>query len=285
MSDYASTGETLVGQDSIEIISTLPLLIRPVTPRFFRVGDTLQLGAVVHNNTADLLEVTTELESTGLTLLDRAKQTVAIPAGGSELVRWAVTVNDVEFADLTFRAEAGEYRDATKPTFGVPPDQLIPVVRYTGEDIVGTSGVLDEAGRRVEAILLPPEVDVRQGEVSVQLSPSLGGVLIEALNSINNADGRPDCAHTIANRLLPNAATLVAIQNLGLDEPALASQLDQLILEDVARIEELQKGDGGWGWCYSDKSDPNLSASVLLSLAKAAEAGDPTNERSLQNSY
>ncbi len=282
VSDFASTGETLVGQDSVKIISTLPLLIRPVTPRFFRVGDTMQLGAVIQNNTADLLEVTAELEAIGLTMLDRSKQTVAVPAGGNRLVRWGVTVDDVSLADLTFRAEAGEYRDATKPTFGIAPDQLIPVVRYTGEDIVGTSGVLDEAGRRVEAILLPPDVDVRQGAVNIQLTPSLGGVLIEALDSINNLDNQPDCAHTIAQRLLPNAATLAAIQDLGLEEPALATELNQRIREDVVQIGKLQKGNGGWGWCYSEKSDPNLSATVLLSLAKAADVGYPSNERSIR---
>ena len=282
VTDFASTGETLVGQESVKIISTLPLLIRPVTPRFFRVGDTMQLGAVIQNNSADLLEVTAELEATGLTLLDRAKQTVAVPAGGNQLVRWGVTVDDVSFADLTFRADAGEYRDATKPTFGIAPDQLLPVVRYTGEDIVGTSGVLDEAGRRVEAILLPPDIDVRQGAVNIQLTPSLGGVLKEALNSINNLDNQPDCAHTIAQRLLPNAATLAVIQDLGLEEPALAAELDQHILEDVVQIGQLQKGNGGWGWCYSEMSDPNLSATVLLSLAKAAEVGYPTNERSIR---
>ena len=31
--------------------------------------------------------------------------------------------------------------------------------------------------------------------------------------------------------------------------------------------------DGGWGWCFSEASDPYLSAYVLLGLAKAQEAG------------
>ncbi len=279
VSDYQSSGDTLVGQSSVDIISTLPLLIRPVTPRFFRVGDVLLLGAVIHNNTGELLEVTAELDAQGLTLSDRPKQTFEVASGGSQLIRWEVTVDDVSFADITFRAEAGEYSDASKPTFGISPDQLIPVVRYTGEDVVGTSGILDEAGRRVEAILIPEEADPRQGEVSVQLTASLAGVLLEALEITNDVEIQPECAHALADRLLPNSATLIAIDQLDLDIPGLANRLENYISRDVVTIEELQKPDGGWGWCHSEKSDPRISAAVLVGLAKAGEAGYEASDR------
>ena len=71
-------------------------------------------------------------------------------------MRWSVTVEDVDNVDLTFRVSGGGFSDATRPTFGQGPDQLIPVYRYDAEDMVGTSGVLEQPGRRVEGILLPP---------------------------------------------------------------------------------------------------------------------------------
>ena len=46
-------GLTLVGQDTFDLLSTKPLLIRPVTPRFFVVGDEVTLAAVVNNNTGE----------------------------------------------------------------------------------------------------------------------------------------------------------------------------------------------------------------------------------------
>ena len=103
VSNYAATGETLVGQSSSDVLATLPLLIRPVAPRFFVVGDTLQLGAVVHNNTGADQEATVSLEADGLTIEGDGQQTVAVPDGDRALVRWTVTVDDVAFADLTFR--------------------------------------------------------------------------------------------------------------------------------------------------------------------------------------
>ncbi|MEW5988505.1 MAG: Ig-like domain-containing protein, partial [Chloroflexota bacterium] len=280
MSGKAVTADTLVGQDFSDITVTLPLLIRPVTPRFFTVGDQLQLGAIVHNNTGDSLEVTVSLEADGLTLEGEAEQVVTIPAGDRVEAQWPVTVDDVQFADLTFRAQGGDYSDATKPTFGIAPDQLIPVYRYDAEDVVGTSGVLDEAGRRVEAILLPPGVDTREGEVSIRVSASLAAALTEALAVVNNDFAGVEwvCAYSVIDQLLPNLATVHALQELGLDDPSLAAELDELVVSGLSRLEALQRGDGGWNWCFDDDSDPFLSAYILLGLDKAQEAGYNVNE-------
>ena len=51
-----------------DLVSTKPLLIRPVTPRFFVVGDKAQLAAIVNNNTDSPLHATVALSATGVTL-------------------------------------------------------------------------------------------------------------------------------------------------------------------------------------------------------------------------
>jgi uncharacterized protein YfaS (alpha-2-macroglobulin family) len=43
-------------------MSTLPLLTRPVTPRFFVVGDRVTLASVINNNTAASQTVAATLE-------------------------------------------------------------------------------------------------------------------------------------------------------------------------------------------------------------------------------
>jgi uncharacterized protein YfaS (alpha-2-macroglobulin family) len=282
LSSKAVTADTLVGQSSVDIITSLPLLVRPVTPRFFTVGDSLQLGAIVHNNTDQSIDATVTLDATGVTLSGPAEQTVSIAAGGSQLVQWPVVVDDVTFADLTFRAEGGGFSDASKPTLGLPPDQLIPVTRYAGEDIVGTAGVLDEAGQQVEAILLPAGVDTRQGEVQIELSPSLAASIIETLDYINNNTFYdPACAHGIIDQLLPNLATARAIEELDLTVPMLEGPLGTLVEVDLEQLEAAQKGDGGWGWCYNVESDPFLSAYVLFGLDTARDSGYPVNTQML----
>ncbi len=132
---------------------------------------------------------------------------------------------------------------------------------------------MDEAGRRVEAVLLPPNADTSRGSVDMQLSPSLAAALVDALAVIETREYNPACAHAITDRLLPNLATDQAISQLDLDQPELAGRLAQLIPSDIAQLENLQKRGGGWGWCSSEESDPWLSAYALLALAKADSSG------------
>ncbi len=272
LSAKAATGDSLVGQSSSDIIATLPLMLRPQTPRFLTVGDVLQIGTIVNNNTGGTIEATVSLEAFGLSLADSAEQTVTIAGNGRQLVQWQAEVEDVRFADLTFRVEGGGYSDATKPTFGEGPDQLIPVYRYAGRDIVGTSGLLYSQGRRVEAVLLPDGVDTRRGSVDVTLSPSLAAAMLDALEAANR-DWPIICPYSATDLLLPNVATARAIAELGLNEPDLAQELDGLIREEIALLEEAIHSNGGWGWCYSEQSEPWLSAYALLALTKAEQAG------------
>jgi uncharacterized protein YfaS (alpha-2-macroglobulin family) len=273
LSSKAVTADTLVGQASVDIVSTLPLLVRPVTPRFMTVGDVIELGAIVNNNTDAAIEATVSLAGTGITLSEGAEQTINVPARGQQLVRWPVTVNDDLDADLTFRVSGGGFSDATKPRSGQGPDRLIPIYRYDAEDVVGTSGVLNEAGRRVEALLLPENVDTRQGTVEINLTPSLAAALLETLEAQNQLDYVPSCAHAVANRLLVNAAMSLAVSELALDRPDLILAFNQEIPAAIDQIEALLLPGGGWGWCYAETPDPAMTALVLLALVQAERAG------------
>ncbi|MCS6872317.1 MAG: MG2 domain-containing protein, partial [Anaerolineae bacterium] len=64
---------TLVGQQTFDLVSTKPLLIRPITPRFFTVGDKSTLVAVVNNNSGKDQTVTARIELTGCTSAGRAE--------------------------------------------------------------------------------------------------------------------------------------------------------------------------------------------------------------------
>jgi hypothetical protein len=112
-------------------------------------------------------------------------------------VRWPVTVNDVAWADLTFRASGGGFSDATKPTFGLGPNNELPVYRYTGQDMVGTAGVLAEAtAARSKRFCCPPALTCRQGEVAVELSPSLAAAMLDGLQALNDEPFLSVCAHS-----------------------------------------------------------------------------------------
>ncbi len=272
MHSKAVTTDTRVGQGNADILARLPLIIRPVTPRFFTVGDTLSLGANLNNNTDAAIEATVSLEATGLTIDGDAEQTVTVPADGRVRVTWPVTVQDLPTADITFRVAGGDFSDASKPTMGVGPDALLPIYRYDGRDFVATAGELDEAGRRVEALVLPQGVDTQHGEALVRLQPSLAAAIIESFDIVNDPVAPfIECSGSLADRLLHNTAVEAAIRELKLDNEALAAQLAEQNASDAAKLAALQKEDGGWGWCFTGSSDPWISAQSLLSLTRAVE--------------
>jgi uncharacterized protein YfaS (alpha-2-macroglobulin family) len=269
----AITPDTRVGQASTDIVTTKPLLVRPLTPRFFVVNDRVQLGAVVHNNTGDALEVEVVLAAQGVSLDAGVSgaQTVDIPAGGRVQVDWNVTVGEVPYVGLVFTASGGGLVDATRPTLATGPDGTIPVLRYSAPDVVGTAGQLVEAGSRTEGILLPPGVDTTQGTLQVALAPSLAAAMQDGLDYLEHFEY--ECTEQTVSRFLPNVLTYRALQELNLTDPALESKLEDLVSQGLQRLYNQQHYDGGWGWWYTGESNTQVTAWVLLGLDKAEEAG------------
>jgi uncharacterized protein YfaS (alpha-2-macroglobulin family) len=262
--------ETYVGSALTEIIATLPLLVRPATPRFFVVGDEVELAVVVNNNTESDLEAVVSLTAKGVTLRASADQTVKIARDGRTRVTWLATVQDVESVDLTFAAVSGEFADASKPAVGIGPDRLLPVYRYLAPDYVGTAGVLRVPGSRTEGIVLPPQNLAPEGTLTVNLSHSLAAVTLDGLKVLKNFPYQ--CLEQTVSRFLPNAVTYRALQRLGQDSPALRADLEVAVKQALTRLQSEQKPDGGWGWYVTEESNPLTTAYALLGLIEARDA-------------
>ncbi|HNT24855.1 MAG TPA: Ig-like domain-containing protein [Anaerolineales bacterium] len=274
MDARAVTVDTLVGQASVDLVSTKPLLVRPQTPRFFVVGDEVLLGAAVHNNTAKDLNVDVTLNGDGISLEGKADQTIEVAAGQQAYVTWNVTVlEDVERVDLVFSASAGQYNDASRPTLGTLDDQGIPVYRYEAPETVGTSGQMLEGGTLVEAIVLPDEFTISQGELVIRISPSLAAGMTDGLKYLE--DYPYECVEQTISRFLPNILTLRALQEAGIDDPQLEADLNERVSTTLQRLYNWQNPDGGWGWWSNQESNTLTTAYVVLGLAEAQEAGYP----------
>ena len=263
-------GPMLVGQESDDLVATKPLIVRPVAPRFFTVGDQVSLAAVVNNNTAGELAVDVALEASGVTFDAPPVQQITIPANSRATATWVATVEDVESVELIFAATAGDVSDATRPQFGQGDDRLLPVYRYEVPEFVGTGGVLREASARVESVVLPRRYEVTQGTLTVEVEPSLA---VTALKAIKAFDRRftCECIEATASRLIANVAGLRALEALGDASDPRIEPLRTNINLDVQRLIAQQKVDGGWGWFSSLSSDPLTSAWALISLAEAQD--------------
>ncbi|MBN1566115.1 MAG: Ig-like domain-containing protein, partial [Anaerolineae bacterium] len=272
------TVDTRVGDAELDVMSTLPLLTRPVTPRFFVVGDRVVLASVINNNTNAPQTIEATLEATGVTFESDQTQVVTIEAESRARVEWTVVIEDVPNVDLTFFA-IGEngYQDAAKPTLATGPDGTIPVYRYTAPDTVGTGGLLRTDGTRTEAISLPPRLDVDQGELTIHLDPSLAVTTVDALDYLQNYEHQ--CIEQTVSRFLPNVMTYRALRDLGIDDPKLKEKLQNALDYALNRLKNEQNPDGGWGWFGNMESNPYITAYAALGLIEARDAGfaiDPT---------
>jgi len=262
--------DTLVGQSTVDILATKDLLIRPVTPRFFVAGDVADLAAVVNNNTANPISAEVSIAGSGFTLSDTAsaKQTVNIPANGRVRVEWKATVADVEAVDLTFSASGGGLSDASKPPLGAPPTQLLPVYRYAAPETVSTAGDLSGQSTITELLALPKRFDATQGQLDVEVAPSLAAGMISGLDYLEHYPY--ECTEQTLSRFLPNVLTYRALKNLGVDDPALQTRLTSLVSEGTQRLYARQHADGGFGWWSTDQSDAFITAYALFGLHQAA---------------
>lgn len=264
------TSDTKVGEATAETLVTKPLLVRPVAPRFFVVGDRVRLAASVTNQTQNDLDVDVMLASTGLALEGPASQTLHILAGSESQAVWWVNVLDVQAVDIAWSAVAGDLSDAARPRLTTGPEGTILVYRYTAPEIVGTAGELRQAGGRTETISLPQSYDPDTSRLDVRLDASLAAAMTEGLSYLEHFEY--ECTEQVVSRFLPNVLTYRALTLLGIEDEDLAGRLHDLVLQGLEKLYVRQNGDGGWGWWADEVSSPYLTAYAAYALLRLQEA-------------
>ena len=123
-----------------------------------------------------------------MSLIKRPQQ-VDVPANGRTRVEWWGTAGLAESADLVFSATTTgtpSLQDSARPVWGV-----LPIMQYTSPQAFVTGGVLRGCGLQQEVISLPRTFTPNGGGLDVELSPSLAGSLLSALEAMEV----PDYAH------------------------------------------------------------------------------------------
>lgn len=267
----AVTEDSLVGEATHELISTKPLFIQLQTPRFFVVGDESKIGAILHNNTDKSMNVTVSVNAEGVQVKSDIEQKIVLEGKQQAYVTWDVLVDqNATRVDLTATAKSGVYTDASKPVLGTLPDQGIPVLNFTAEETVGTSGILTSANSITELIELPSSHSFADANLKIEMSPSLAASMQSSLTYLEDYEYL--CMEQTISRMLPNVITSRALKTAEIELP-LNGNLDGQVSAALQRIYAKQLLDGGWNWWDGDKSDPYTSAYVVYGLIEAKESG------------
>ncbi len=265
------TADTLVGDGRVDVLSTKMLLVVPATPRFFVAGDRALVAATVHNNTDQPLTTDVRLTGSGIDLAGPAQQTITIPAKGKMLVSWDATVGQAEEVKLKLEAKGGNFQDAIEPP-------ALTVRHWSTPETVATAGQVDD--RIVEQIKLPEKLDRTQGNLILQLSPSLAAASRDSLRFLESFDY--ECSEQTVSKFFPNVATYRALKQLGIERESLRQGLEVNVSKELQRLYALQKPDGGWGWWLADESNPFTTAYALLGLHEAKAAGFAVDDGVMQ---
>ncbi|MGQ9666854.1 MAG: alpha-2-macroglobulin family protein, partial [Anaerolineae bacterium] len=262
------TTDTRVGIRTRDVVATLPLMARPVLPRFFVIGDEVEISCIVHNNTDVPASVQVGLNADGIETADQLQRTVDVPAQGLQKLSWRVRVQSVEQARIRFTAEGGGLRDAV--------EHVLPVYHPSTPEVVATAGQLDAKGERVEAVVLPAVLDPSMGELTVTVDPSLAAGMRDGLKYVEEYPY--ECIEQTVSRFLPDVFTYRALQSLGIRNAELEEKLPSLVNTALQKLYAAQRFNGGWGWWIRDDPDDYLTAYVLFGLTEAARAGFPVDQ-------
>ena len=257
----AVSGDTLVGEGRSELVSTQPLLVRPALPRFFRVGDTLELRAFVRNATPKdvAAEVTLGVEG-GVSVRDNAPRRVTIHPDESALVAWPATVTAEGTVKVTIVASGAGLSD--------PVVQSLPALLDFTPETTATGGIVTDAPMQ-EALYLPPFARTDRGSVSIDVRSSLVGALDGELKELGPFPW-PEGPSDAASRLIAT----VGVRRAEKSARGSSTVYDGRIASDLASLIGRQRPDGGWAWCEPlCATDPYLTAWVLLAIGEAKKDG------------
>ncbi len=303
---YALTNATQVGDATAKAVTTKNLLVRLQSPRFFIERDEVVLSANVHNYLKADKEVSAELilpaallsplgDAQGAGKPDEEgnvhlKAQAVVKAGAEHRFDWPVKAMKEGLATITVKAMTDEESDGMRMAFPVLVHGINKTVAQSGSYRVA------DDGSRTLKIDLPEQIDPEQTRLEITLSPSLAGVMIDALPYLV---GYPyGCVEQTMSRFYPCVIVRDALKKMGTDLETIGKQrkqmnagdlknrfghydspvfdsaeLDRMVQAGLQRLYTFQRSDGGWGWWREDDSSPYQTSYVLQGLHAARQAG------------
>lgn len=269
----ANSQEASFGSAVSEFKVSRDVLIRPFLPRFISTGDEAALGAIVVNNTAEVQKIKVKIEASGIKIIDEETKEEILGPGEQKKFIWSTLAKVGKLAriKLSAAAENKTLKDAVEIS--------IPIKSYSFPETVAVSGqALDT---KEETILLPKDIEGREGEANLTWSSSLGTAGIEGLQYLFTYPYY--CVEQITSRMMPAIFVNRILTQAKLSKTGSVNshELDSVINDGIQRLNSQQHPDGGWGWWIEYESDPFLSSYAFEALTEAKKDGFTVAEKTL----
>lgn len=246
-----------------------PLMVKPLLPRFARINDTFDCGAVVYNYTKeDNLKTVVNINAEGYLIFNGAQQSeVYIGAGKSVTVKGRCTVKKAGQAVFAFTAQN------TQGSYGLKVD--LPLLGFSARQNFASSGVTQ--GAAVEVIQKPSDILAGQpADLQITLGSSA------ALNIKTAADFLDNYAYYCLEQRLSKLTPYIfggdILQTFG----AKTEAIKKTAQESIDKIAGYQTPSGGFAyWQGSQYADAYLTAYALDVLFAAQKQGYTTDKEAV----
>lgn len=260
----AATTDMRFGNGENTFITTKPLLSNPILPQFARLGDRLQAGLSVTNNTKETGNLIINGEVKGAIKFDnnQTRKTLQAKAEtGTRAYRFPMVAESQGEAQVKFitKLESG-VSDAFEVPLNVKPLEVT-------EQVV-------ETGTTTNLVKIPLDVNKN-------VSPDVGGLEISLASTLIPEIIIP--ARQVLTEELPflepiasQLASAASLQTLSQKYKQILADFNppQIAAQSIESLQKLQQPDGGFAYFPGEKtSDPFVTPYAAQSLALAKAAG------------
>lgn len=264
----AVTQDTRVGVGTASIKSARPVMLRLATPRQMVRGDDLWVIGTVSNRTDQEHNFEVRLATYQIGIYEPAKLYLTVPAHGEGNVSWRISGENLSQAGKVSgyvtpldvaSDKIAEFSDALDMDLRIVPNGIEHRIELGGILKQEKTVTVNLPANRIEPNL-PAEMIVPASEVTVSMRTGLKQTVEEMASDVLRY-GRYGSSSAADQILVTSAA--------GLD----GNSKD--VRESLAFLSRYQQQSGGWGWWDEEASSPDITAHVLLSIARAQSAGIP----------
>jgi hypothetical protein len=259
----AVSADTRGGQARANFEVNKPLMVRLDLPRFATQGDRFRVSAYVHNETDRERKVTLNAWARGLEL-DSRKEQLAVPARQAVRRDWWATATSSAPATIGSSAVSGNLNDAV--------ELVLPVNPLTKTQFDAWSGQTEERGKITLSIRDDAALD--RTLLTVAVAPSVASSLFASLEYLVHYPY--GCVEQTVSTFLPDLYVLQLLEARGLGETELAKSIPPMVRDGLARLSNLQREEGAWGWGRWGEMDIWMTSYALLALQEARAAGYQT---------
>jgi uncharacterized protein YfaS (alpha-2-macroglobulin family) len=246
-----------------------PLQLPSALSRFLNVGDEVDAGVLVVNDTPEGGKVAIDADVQGADVVGKRKVTVFVPAGGRVPVYVKTKAARAGEATFKFAEALGEERDAV--AFKVP-------IKYPAPQETLIIGEGDATSPIELPVTLPDGLLPQSASLEVSVDPDGLAGLEEGLRDLISYPY--GCLEQTTSRLIP----LVMVEELAkslalkdLDGPS----LQHFIRAGVTKIGRHQTNEGGFSLWIGGEAEPFLTAFGLFGWKTAKDAGHPVDEEKI----